>query len=86
MDIDDSPGEPNVSEANLSAITTPGQDKSKEERARILIDEIVSEKLRPLEVSISQIPVLIKQTVIDVFNQLQTQETQTAANTDRQFS
>jgi len=73
MKIEDSPGETNISQAEKSAITTPEEDKTKEERARILIEEIVEDKLKPLEVSILQIPSLIKQTVIDVFNQLQSQ-------------
>jgi len=69
--IEDSPGNPNVSEADKSAITTPEQDKSKEERARILIEEIVSDKIKPLESSISQIPGLIKQTISQVLGELQ---------------
>ena len=81
MEIKDSPGSSNISQAEESAITTPEQDKTKEERARILIEEIVEDKLKPLEVSILQIPSLIKQTVIDVFNQLQNQAAQTPTAT-----
>jgi len=77
MKINDSTGNPNTSQADKSAITTPGEDKSREERARILIEEIVGDKLKPLEASILQIPSLIKQTVIDVFNQLQNQAAST---------
>ena len=81
MEIKDYPGNANTSEADNSAITTPGEDKTREERARILIEEIVGDKLKPLEVSISQIPSLIKQTVIDVFNQLQNQAATTQNTT-----
>ena len=35
MDIDDSPGEPNVSKANLSPITTPETDKILDEQTRL---------------------------------------------------
>ena len=81
MEIKDSEGNSNVSEASKSAITTPGEDKTREERARVLIEEIVEDKLKPLEVSILQIPSLIKQTIIDVFNQLQNQAAQAPGTT-----
>ena len=73
MEIKDSPRNPDTSQADKSAITTPEEDKTREERARVLIEEIVGDKLKPLEASILQIPSLIKQTVVDVFNQLQAQ-------------
>ena len=79
MEIKDSAGNPDTSQADKSAITTPGEDKSREERARVLIEEIVGDKLKPLEASILQIPSLIKQTVVDVFNQFQTQAAENPA-------
>lgn len=81
MEIKDSAANPDTSQADKSAITTPGEDKTREERARILIEEIVGDKLKPLEASILQIPSLIKQTVIDVFNQLQNQAATTQNTT-----
>ena len=76
MEIKDSPRNPDTSQADKSAITTPEEDKTREERARVLIEEIVGDKLKPLEASILQIPSLIKQTVVDVFEQFQNQQAQ----------
>lgn len=61
------------SEADKSKITTPEQDAKKEQKAREIIDEIVSAKLKPIYGQLAEIPNVIHKTVIDVINQLQAQ-------------
>ena len=61
------------SEAFDSDITTPEQDMRKEERAKSLIDNIVSDRLRPIEAQLEALPGLIRNTVVDVITQLQQQ-------------
>ena len=61
------------SEAFDSDITTPEQDQRKEEKAKVLIDSIVVERLRPIEAQLEALPNLIKNTVVDVITQLQQQ-------------
>ena len=56
-----------------STINTVEQDQRKEERAKSLIDNIVSDRLRPIEAQLEALPGLIRNTVVDVITQLQQQ-------------
>src|SRR3990167_1588007 len=61
------------SEAFVSDIQHQNKDMRKEERAKSLIDNIVSDRLRPIEAQLEALPGLIRNTVVDVITQLQQQ-------------
>jgi hypothetical protein len=56
----------------------------KERRAMIMIEEVVTEKLKPLQAQIDQLPKLVQDTVINVIQQLQQQQQQTTPQTQQQ--
>lgn len=60
----------NYSEAPKSSISSPDEDKSKEERIARIIDDIVTEKIKPINAQLEQMPQLIKDTVVMVFNEI----------------
>jgi len=72
--LNEGPPPGNYSGARYSNITSPEEDAKKEEKARALIDEVVTLKLKPLEDQLKLLPGIIQQTVIDVISKMQTQQ------------
>lgn len=63
-------------DASKSNITTPEQDEKKAEKIQQLIDQIVTDKLKPIEGQLEQLPVLIHDTVVQVFNEVSASQPQ----------
>lgn len=72
------------SEAFKSDITTPEQDLAKEQRAKQLIDDIIIERLKPLEAQINAIPNVVQQTVLHILDEIQRQQPQQQAPPQQQ--
>lgn len=68
------PSEGNFSHADNSKILTNEEQSKKEEKAKLIIDEIVENKLKPIEAQLQQLPQLIHDIVIQVMNELSVQQ------------
>ncbi len=68
----------NYSQATKSNISTPEEDIKKEEKAKKIIDEIVTDKIKPLEDQLKLLPGIIKNTVVEVLTTMQNQQNQEA--------
>lgn len=77
--MSEEPRFPINNDLNPDGPPAPDPEKIKADKARMLIDEIVDEKLKPINTQLAEMPNLIKNTIYSVFNEMQNQAMQQQA-------